>query len=29
MEFERPMRITFHQPMSMKLHLGTVDVLRR
>jgi hypothetical protein len=29
MEFERPMRITFHQPMTMKLHLGTVDVLMR
>jgi hypothetical protein len=29
MEFERPMRITFHQPMTMKLHLGTADVLMR
>jgi hypothetical protein len=29
MEFERPMRITFHQPMSMKPHLGTVGVLMR
>ncbi len=29
MEFERPMRITFHQPMTMKLHPGTVDVLMR
>ncbi len=29
MEFERPMRIMFHQPMTMKLRLGTVDVLRR
>jgi len=28
-EFERPMKITFHQPMTMKLHSGTVDVIMR
>jgi uncharacterized protein YndB with AHSA1/START domain len=28
-EFERPTKITFHQPMTIKLHLGTVDVLMR
>lgn len=28
-EFERPTKITFHQPMTLKLHLGTVDVLLR
>ena len=28
-EFERPTKITFHQPMTMKLHLGTIDVLMR
>jgi uncharacterized protein YndB with AHSA1/START domain len=26
-EFERPTKITFHQPMTIKLHVGTVDVL--
>jgi hypothetical protein len=25
-EFERPTKLTFHQPMTMKLHAGTVDV---
>jgi len=29
MGFERPMRITFHQPMTMKLHPGIVDVVMR
>ena len=28
-EFEPPARITFHQPMTMKLHAGTVDVTLR
>lgn len=28
-EFERPTRVTFHQPMTMKLGLGTVDVTVR
>ena len=28
-EFERPTKITFHQPMTMKLHSGTVDVIMR
>jgi uncharacterized protein YndB with AHSA1/START domain len=28
-EFERPTRITFHQPMTMKFGLGTVDVTVR
>ena len=28
-EFERPTRITFHQPMTMKLLSGTVDVILR
>jgi len=28
-EFERPTKITFHQPMTMKLHAGTVDVAMR
>ena len=28
-EFERPAKITFHQPMTMKLHAGTVDVALR
>jgi uncharacterized protein YndB with AHSA1/START domain len=28
-ELERPTKITFHQPMSMILHLGTIDVLLR
>jgi uncharacterized protein YndB with AHSA1/START domain len=28
-EFERPAKITFHQPMTMKLHAGTVDVTLR
>jgi uncharacterized protein YndB with AHSA1/START domain len=28
-EFERPTKITFHQPMTMKLHSGTVDVVLR
>jgi uncharacterized protein YndB with AHSA1/START domain len=28
-EFERPTRITFHQPMTMRLHAGTVDVTMR
>ena len=26
-EFERPTAITFHQPMTMRLHAGTVDVI--
>jgi hypothetical protein len=25
-EFERPSKLTFHQPMTIRLHLGTVDV---
>jgi len=28
-EFEPPARITFHQPMTLKLHAGTVDVTLR
>jgi hypothetical protein len=28
-EFERPAKITFHQPMTMKLHAGTVEVTMR
>jgi uncharacterized protein YndB with AHSA1/START domain len=28
-EFERPAKITFHQPMTMRLHAGTVDVILR
>jgi uncharacterized protein YndB with AHSA1/START domain len=28
-EFERPTAITFHQPMTMRLHAGTVDVILR
>jgi uncharacterized protein YndB with AHSA1/START domain len=28
-EFDRPAKITFHQPMTMKLHAGTVDVTLR
>jgi uncharacterized protein YndB with AHSA1/START domain len=28
-EFERPTAITFHQPMTMRLHTGTVDVVLR
>jgi hypothetical protein len=28
-EFERPTKITFHQPMTIKLHLGIVDVVMR
>jgi uncharacterized protein YndB with AHSA1/START domain len=28
-EFERPVKITFHQPMTMRLHAGTVDVTMR
>jgi uncharacterized protein YndB with AHSA1/START domain len=28
-EFERPTKITFHQPMTMRLHSGTVDVTLR
>ena len=28
-EFERPARITFQQPMTMRLHAGTVDVTLR
>ncbi len=28
-EFERPAKITFHQPMTMKLHAGTIDVTVR
>jgi uncharacterized protein YndB with AHSA1/START domain len=28
-EFERPAKITFRQPMTMKLHAGTVDVTLR
>jgi len=28
-EFERPAKITFHQPMTMRLHAGTVDVVLR
>jgi uncharacterized protein YndB with AHSA1/START domain len=28
-EFERPTKITFHQPMAMALHSGTIDVTVR
>ena len=28
-EFEPPTAITFHQPMTMRLHAGTVDVVLR
>jgi uncharacterized protein YndB with AHSA1/START domain len=28
-EFERPTKITFHQPMTIRLHAGTVDVTLR
>jgi uncharacterized protein YndB with AHSA1/START domain len=28
-EFERPTKITFHQPMTIKLHSGVVDVTLR
>jgi len=28
-EFERPAKVTFHQPMTMRLGLGTVDVTVR
>jgi uncharacterized protein YndB with AHSA1/START domain len=28
-EFERPAKITFHQPMTIRLHAGTVDVTMR
>ena len=28
-ELERPAKITFHQPMTMRLHAGTVDVTLR
>jgi hypothetical protein len=28
-EYERPTRITFHQPMTMRFLLGTVDVVMR
>jgi uncharacterized protein YndB with AHSA1/START domain len=28
-EFQRPTKITFHQPMTMKLHSGTVDITMR
>ncbi len=28
-EFERPTAITFHQPMTMRPHAGTVDVVMR
>jgi uncharacterized protein YndB with AHSA1/START domain len=28
-EFERPTRVAFHQPMTMRLHTGTVDILMR
>jgi uncharacterized protein YndB with AHSA1/START domain len=28
-EFERPARIAFHQPMTITLHLGTVDLMTR
>jgi uncharacterized protein YndB with AHSA1/START domain len=27
--FERPSKLTFHQPMTIRLHLGTVDVTMR
>jgi uncharacterized protein YndB with AHSA1/START domain len=28
-EFERPTHVAFHQPMTMRLHSGTVDILLR
>jgi hypothetical protein len=28
-EFERPAKITFHQPMTMKLHAGVIDITMR
>ncbi|HEX3691605.1 MAG TPA: SRPBCC family protein [Solirubrobacteraceae bacterium] len=28
-EFERPTRVAFHQPMTLRLHTGTIDVLMR
>ena len=28
-EFERPAQVTFHQPMTMRLHAGTIDVTVR
>jgi hypothetical protein len=28
-EFERPTRITFHQPMTIRLHAGVVDITMR
>jgi len=28
-EFERPARVTFHQPMTIRLHAGTIDVTVR
>ncbi len=28
-EFERPTKVTFHQPMTLKLHSGTLDVTVR
>jgi hypothetical protein len=28
-EFQPPSKITFHQPMTMRFHLGTVDVIMR
>jgi uncharacterized protein YndB with AHSA1/START domain len=28
-EFERPTKVTFHQPMTMRLHSGTIDVTVR
>jgi uncharacterized protein YndB with AHSA1/START domain len=28
-EFERPTKVTFHQPMTLRLHSGTVDVTLR
>jgi uncharacterized protein YndB with AHSA1/START domain len=28
-EFERPVKVTFHQPMTIRLHAGTIDVTVR
>jgi hypothetical protein len=28
-EFERPTKVTFHQPMTMRLHAGVIDVTLR
>jgi uncharacterized protein YndB with AHSA1/START domain len=28
-EFDRPAKVTFHQPMTIKLHAGTIDVTVR